>query len=383
MTTIAEQAEEYLQHFTPSTKQRQQFSKAGVAMPDGSFYIRNATDLSNAIGSVGRATPNASESEVARRNSVRRHVMARARALKLSHMIPDTWNSDGSLKQSDMISQVTDFLAHHGVLGMKWGVHRARSTGVRGPSDHKGPSGSKSAPAAPNVKVGKHAAKKAAKKAAQIQNVDKQIVDMKKNLKVLEANEKIMLGHLKKDGEEGRTLANPDVRERLFIFNEITINVEKQQKEIAKMEKFREKLTHSDDFDAEIENFLAHFGVLGMHWGVRRAQGARARAEVTRFQAARGKTRPGASPEAATARQLQAKVRAGGTHSLTNAELQTLVGRMNLETQYSNLNQRQVNKGRKIVGDILLEVGKQTAKQLIIKGGEKGAQILIKKMVKK
>lgn len=219
MPTIAEQAEEYLKHFTPTTKQRQQFSKAGVAMPDGSFYIRNASDLSNAIGSVGRATPNASESEVARRNSVRRHVMARARALKLSHMIPNTWNSDGSLKQSAML-----------------------------------------------------------------------------------------------------------------------------------------------------EEFLAHFGVRGMKWGVRRARSSRPHVS---------------SPEAAKAMQLQTKARSSGTHTLTNAELQALVGRMNLETQYSNLNQRQVNKGRKIATDILVEVGKQEAKQLIMKGAEKGAAELIKRLVKK
>lgn len=364
MPTIAEQAEEYLKHFTPTTKQRQQFSKAGVAMPDGSFYIRNAADLSNAIGSVGRATPNASESEVARRNSVRRHVMARARALKLSHMIPNTWNSDGSLKQSAMISQVTDFLAHHGVLGMKWGVHRARSTGARGPSDHKGPSGSKSAPAAPNVKLGKHAAKKAAKKAAQIKNVDQQIVDMKKNLDLLNHNKNIMEGHLKVHGEAGRTLAHPVVRGDLALFNELSLNVTQQQKEIVRMEKFRASLTHSD----EIEEFLEHFGVRGMHWGVRRA---------------RTSSPHPSSPEAARARQLHTTARSHGTHSLTNAELQALVQRMNLETQYSNLNQRQVNKGQKIVTDLLVEVGKQTAKQLIIKGGEKGGQMLIKKLVKK
>lgn len=219
MTTIAEQAEEYLQHFTPSTKQRQQFSKAGVAMPDGSFYIRNASDLSNAINSVGRATPNASESDVARRNSVRRHVMARARALKLSHMIPNTWNSDGSLKQSAMLEE---FLAHFGVLGMKWGVRRARTSSSR-PS----------------------------------------------------------------------------------------------------------------------------------------------------------------SPEAARAAHLQAKARKSGTHSLTNPELQTLVTRMNLETQYSNLNQRQVNKGQKMVTDILLEVGKQQAKTFAAKGAEELIKIAVKKAVKK
>jgi hypothetical protein len=121
-------AQEYdvLAHFTPTAEQRKAFSKAGVAMPDGSFYIRNAADLDNAINAVGRATPNASESDVARRNSVRRHIMKRARVLGLAARIPDTWNADGSLKQSSMLE---DFLAHYGVLGMKWGVrNRSRDT---------------------------------------------------------------------------------------------------------------------------------------------------------------------------------------------------------------------------------------------------------------
>lgn len=127
-------------HFTPTAGQRKMFSKQGVAMQDGSFYIRNASDLSNAINAVGRATPNASESETARRNSVRRHIIKRAAALKLSHMIPDTWNSDGTLKQSAfpddeltafLADLATDeFLAHFGVKGMRWGVRRARSTGT-------------------------------------------------------------------------------------------------------------------------------------------------------------------------------------------------------------------------------------------------------------
>jgi hypothetical protein len=106
-------------------------------MPDGSFYIVDAEDLQNAIDSVGRATPNAGESDVARRNAVRRHIIQRANELKLSSKIPDNWNSDGSLKTPaashlDFVSEGEAFLAHFGRKGMKWGEHvfgRNRSTG--------------------------------------------------------------------------------------------------------------------------------------------------------------------------------------------------------------------------------------------------------------
>lgn len=113
-------------HFTPTQAQRKTMAGQGVAMPDGSFYIRNRSELSDAINAVGRATPNANESETARRNSVRRHIIKRASALSLSNMIPDTWNSDGSLKQTAL--SVEDFIAHFGVRGMRWGVHRSRSS---------------------------------------------------------------------------------------------------------------------------------------------------------------------------------------------------------------------------------------------------------------
>lgn len=139
-------------HFTPTVGQRKLFAKQGVAMPGGSFYIRNLSDLDNAIAAVGRATPNANESETARRNAVRRHIMERARFLKAESRIPDTWNSDGTLKHSKMQGFHTDvvivdefamfldnlvtdeFLEHFGVKGMQWGVRRARSTGMVTPS---------------------------------------------------------------------------------------------------------------------------------------------------------------------------------------------------------------------------------------------------------
>lgn len=234
---------ELLMHFTPSSAQREAFAKSKVAMPDGSFYIRNRNDLSNAIIAVGRATPNAGESETSRRNAVRRHIMKRARALNLFDMIPDTWNSDGTLKQSGIPvttntdKQTLDWLEHFGVKGMRWGVRRESSS--------SGGSSGKFNPA----------------------------------------------------GSNHPSLTAP---------------------------------------------------------------------------------RPRTSEDAAVAKGLAKVVKKQGTQALTNQELQTLVTRMNLERQYSNLNPKQVSAGRKMVNDITREMAKQTAEQAIRTYAPKGAAWLMK-----
>lgn len=65
-----------------STKQRKKLAKSGAAMPDGSFPIKNAEDLKNAIHLVGKAkNPEAAK----------RHIISRARALGLTSLLPDSW----------------------------------------------------------------------------------------------------------------------------------------------------------------------------------------------------------------------------------------------------------------------------------------------------
>lgn len=73
-----------------SQQQRDKAESKGQAMSGGRFPIRNRSDLENAIRAVGRAKGD--------RNAVRRFIIKRARALGLTNLIPDTWNSDGSLK---------------------------------------------------------------------------------------------------------------------------------------------------------------------------------------------------------------------------------------------------------------------------------------------
>ena len=64
------------------------------AQGNGSYPIRSKSDLRKAIRAVGRGGAN--------HNAIRRHIMARAKALGLSNMIPPNWNPDGSIKESQI-----------------------------------------------------------------------------------------------------------------------------------------------------------------------------------------------------------------------------------------------------------------------------------------
>lgn len=95
---------------------------------------------------------------------------------------------------------------------------------------------------------------------------------------------------------------------------------------------------------------MAHYGVKGMHWGVRKRRG----------------DRPGPSSDAVRVKQHKATVKKGSTDALTTKELQELVTRMNLEQQYARLKPpSKKSAATKLVGDILLNVGKQQATKLV------------------
>lgn len=90
-----------------STKQREKLAEENEAMPDGSYPIRNRSDLKNAIQAIGRAKNPA---------KTKAWIKKRARELGAEDLIPENW-----LEHLDDSA----YLIHYGVLGMKWGVRRA------------------------------------------------------------------------------------------------------------------------------------------------------------------------------------------------------------------------------------------------------------------
>lgn len=95
-----------------STKQREKLSEENEAMPDGSYPIRNRADLKRAIQAFGRSkNPDKTKAWIKRR----------ARELDAEDLIPESW-----LEHFDD----SDYLIHYGVLGMKWGMHRAAKKGT-------------------------------------------------------------------------------------------------------------------------------------------------------------------------------------------------------------------------------------------------------------
>jgi ribosomal protein S18 acetylase RimI-like enzyme len=109
-------------------------------------------------------------------------------------------------------------------------------------------------------------------------------------------------------------------------------------------------------------DFLAHYGVKGMHWGVRRNNGNRP-----------SSLRESSHEDFARATELHTRARSHGTRVLSNKEMRDVIARMELEQKYSNLNVGEGKAGRskvrkeggKFVGGVLRNVAQQAASEIL------------------
>jgi hypothetical protein len=349
----------------PSAAQRKMFAKFGYAMPDGSYYIRplplGAGDLQNAIMAVGRGE-NAGDSGAA----IRKHIMARAKALNLSSKIPDTWNADGTLKavaQSAMT--LTEFFAQNGL------EHAIGNVGALKPTAQNvvGTSNQDRVMAAAKdhedvAAAHMLSAAQCAQDANELQQKGLNSAVAKRTLGKDAATEPDWAFQRRNAQTKPQAVAKLSASLNQAHDNHVQLAIH-HSKMAQRLKTKADKMSQSGlNFDPnfDIDVYLMHFGVKGMRWGVRKERGE-------------------PSEDHAKAVELKSKVKAsGGVHVLSNDELKQLNERLNLESNYSRLDPAEVTAGQKAL-DHLLGVGGNVANQQANKYANKYATVAIDHLI--
>lgn len=115
-----------------------------------------------------------------------------------------------------------------------------------------------------------------------------------------------------------------------------------------------QKMTHAEETtpgkeflgtDQMNPNFLTHYGVLGMKWGVRRASRSSG--------SSKGGVKKKLSSLTSRVSKAKSKREKNSVKNLSDQELKKRIARLELEKRYKSLNRENTNRGSKIAREIL------------------------------
>lgn len=117
------------------------------------------------------------------------------------------------------------------------------------------------------------------------------------------------------------------------------------------------------DVDEAIQNVLAHHGIKGMKWGIRRQKTKTVTIETKRKNKTKAKGGEGLPiHQDAVAKVTVAQVKKkSGVNALSDNDLRAYANRLQLEAQVSRLESEQKSAGRRWVSKYLQNSGNQTA----------------------
>lgn len=108
-----------------------------------------------------------------------------------------------------------------------------------------------------------------------------------------------------------------------------------------------------------VDDFLAHYGIKGMKWGVRKKKGP-------------------ASADASRKQSVKDKAKEGGIQTLSNKDIQDAINRMRLEQDFKRLAVNEKPAVTRFVSSTLLEIGKR---EVQAQAGKQVAKFVAKKVV--
>jgi hypothetical protein len=185
---------------------------------------------------------------------------------------------------------VGSVLEHHGVKGMKWGVHHQRELELHS-----------------RVANGTGSA------------LDKAAVLSRMSAIDLAKNKGSVVSFAKKKAEKLQAQKERVQSGKATLRDKIELASSYSAEDALRSATNKPRAEHSA---MTVEDVLSHHGIKGMKWGVRSAS---------------SKAEEHASPDHVTVEAAKAKAASGGVKALSNVELQTIVTRMNLEQQHRNL----------------------------------------------
>lgn len=227
--------------------------------------------------------------------------------------------------------KINDFLEHYGVKGMKWGKKG-------GASDQK-------------------------EKDAELKRLglESQSADLNSEegvKKFLQFFDGVVKGIDNGDFGDSKEDQNKRLKE-LGFKDEVILRIQVES------DRRKKALQQSDDSD----DFLEHYGVKGMKWGVRRSKQQLRAAAAKASQASKDLVNQPVNKTASRSTKAAKK--------LSDKELKSEVKRLNLEKQYRNLKADEAaaltTRGQKFTQDLLKVVGSQSSTALLAVGAANGS----------
>ena len=90
------------------------------------------------------------------------------------------------------------------------------------------------------------------------------------------------------------------------------------------------------------EDFLTHYGILGMKWGVRKGKGS-------------------SSSKSSNTNKSAEKQKNKRLEDMSDDELRAAISRIQMEKQYKSLTAKETSAGKKFASEVLSSAGKQVA----------------------